>query len=137
MLCCLFLVWLYGPVLGTATLAAQPHTLHSRPSLPFLPPFPLPQAKEAAAAAGDAPGVGAGAELTLYRRMAEVKAMERLVAIEDLMYVCILEKFKVGGRAGRRVGALLLEGGRAGRGRWSRMQALSTPHPTPSCCDVG
>ncbi|KAI3427925.1 hypothetical protein D9Q98_006317 [Chlorella vulgaris] len=52
------------------------------------------KAKEAAAAAGDAPGVGAGAELTLYRRMAEVKAMERLVAIEDLMYVCILEKFK-------------------------------------------
>ena len=59
----------------------------------------------------DAAGSGSGSDasdLVLYRRMAEVKRLEQMAAIEDLMYVCILEKFQVGwecrGRsAGRRL----------------------------------
>ena len=80
------------------------------------------QPPPAAAAAGEAAkgqlqGQGAGSEasdLVLYRRMAEVKRVEQMLAIEDLMYVCILEKFQVGGGAdGCECGVCGRAGGRA------------------------
>lgn len=58
-------------------------------ALPSCRPHPRAQAAEAGQAGA------AGADLVLYRRMAEVKRLEQLVAIEDLMYICILEKFQV------------------------------------------
>ena len=35
-----------------------------------------------------------GADLVLYHRLAELRRAEQRVAIEDLMYVCILERFQ-------------------------------------------
>ncbi|KAL4420096.1 hypothetical protein ABPG77_000577 [Micractinium sp. CCAP 211/92] len=52
------------------------------------------QAEAAAAAAAAGEGERGDADLVLYRRMAEVKRMEQMLAIEDLMYICILEKFQ-------------------------------------------
>ncbi|KAL4444366.1 hypothetical protein ABPG75_012103 [Micractinium tetrahymenae] len=52
------------------------------------------QADAAAAAAAAGDKAGGDAEVVLYRRMAEVKRMEQMLAIEDLMYICILEKFQ-------------------------------------------
>jgi hypothetical protein len=68
--------------------------------LPATPPPPthtLPTSISRVQAAEAGQGGTAGADLVLYRRMAEVKRLEQLVAIEDLMYICILEKFQVGG----------------------------------------
>lgn len=58
------------------------------------------QAEAAAAAAAAGEGERGDADLVLYRRMAEVKRMEQMLAIEDLMYICILEKFQVGAAPG-------------------------------------
>lgn len=52
------------------------------------------QADAAAAAAAAGNKEAGDSELVLYRRMAEVKRMEQMLAIEDLMYICILEKFQ-------------------------------------------
>lgn len=41
-----------------------------------------------------APESSDGKDLVLYKRMEEVRRAEEVVAVEDLMYVCILEKFK-------------------------------------------
>lgn len=59
----------------------------------------IKESREAAAEASsseDAASTSAEAmDLVLSKRMAEVKRMEETLAIEDLMYVCILEKFQV------------------------------------------
>lgn len=77
-----------------------------------------------ASAAGDAAASASGAaDLVLYRRMAEVKRLEQMLAIEDLMYVCILEKFQVGSAAGFQDFLLgVVQGaGRRGRGAAARL----------------
>lgn len=57
----------------------------------------IKESREAAAEASSAEGTSTSEpmDLVLSKRMAEVKRMEETLAIEDLMYVCILEKFQV------------------------------------------
>lgn len=81
-------------------LQMQPHLFAEAVDSAFLR---IKEAREAEAAAEvakrGAEGEGSAegsSELVLYQRMAQVRAAEQRQAIEDLMYVCILERFQVG-----------------------------------------
>ena len=85
-------------------LQMQPHLFKEAVESAFQRIKEAREADDAAAAAaeqaeGTSAAAGAAADsadLVLYRRMAEVKRLEQVLAIEDLMYICILEKFQVG-----------------------------------------
>lgn len=76
-------------------LQMQPHLFAEAVDSAFQKIKEAREADAAAEAAKQQGGSGSGADLVLYQRMAEVRRAEQRHAIEDLMYVCILECFQV------------------------------------------